>query len=193
MSLPPLEITQLLQAWFEGQAEALDRLMPLVYEELHRAASLRMAGEKTGATLQTTALVNEVYLRLVNFPAVNWQNRAHFFAACSKLMRRILVDFARNRNSQKRGGGESELTFEDGLFVAGEQSPDVLALDEALNNLAAMDARKSQVVEMRFFGGLSVAEIAGVLQVSEETVQRDWRLAKAWLFRALNFEKSDGY
>lgn len=192
MSLPPQEITQLLQAWFEGQAEALDRLMPLVYEELHRAASVRMAGEKTGATIQTTALVNEVYLRLVNFPAVDWKNRSHFFAVCSKLMRRILVDFARSRKSLKRGGGEAELAFEDGLFVAGEQSPDVLALDEALTNLAVMDVRKSQVVEMRFFGGLSVSEIAGVLQVSEETVQRDWRLARAWLFRALNSGESDG-
>jgi RNA polymerase sigma factor (TIGR02999 family) len=188
MSLPPQGITQLLQAWFEGHAEALDQLMPLVYEELHRAASRYMAGENAGATLQTTELVNEVYLRLVNFPSVNWQNRAHFFAVCSKLMRRILVDIARSRKSLKRGGGENELTFEDGLFVGAAQPPEVLALDEALNRLAAMDPRKCQVVEMRFFGGLSAAEVAEVLHVSEETVQRDWRLAKAWLFRTLQPE-----
>lgn len=192
MPMSSHEITRLLGAWSRGQKEALEELLPLVYAELHRAACHHMAEENSGHTLQTTALVNEVYLRLVDFPDVDWQNRAHFFAVCSKLMRRILVDFARARRSLKRGGGLSELNFDEGLYLCGEQSPDLLALDEAMNRLAGLDPRKSDVVEMRFFGGLSVEETAEVLKVSPETVKRDWRLAKVWLFRALTAENSDG-
>jgi RNA polymerase sigma factor (TIGR02999 family) len=186
------ELTQLLHAWCNGQGEALERLMPLVYEELHHAARRHMAGENSGHTLQTTALVNELYLRLVDFPEISWQDRAHFFAVCSKVMRRILVDFARSRSAQKRGGGEEDLPFDEKLFFAGRPSWDLLVLDEALNRLEAFDARKSQVVEMRFFGGLSVEETAEVLKVSPETVLRDWRLSRVWLFRALNPEARDG-
>ena len=185
------DITQLLQAWCQGQEEALERLMPLVYEELHRAAQRYMSSEDTSVTVQTTALVNEVYLRLVDFPKISWQNRAHFFAVCSKLMRRILVDLARTRRSLKRGGGVNELTFEDSSVLGANRSPDLEALDEAMNRLAVLDPRKSQVVEMRFFGGLSVEETAAVLKVSPETVLRDWRLAKVWLFRELTAESLD--
>jgi len=186
------EITQLLQAWCDGQDGALERLMPLVYEELHRAARRHMARENSGQTLQTTALVNELYLRLVDFPEITWQSRAHFFAVCSKVMRRILVDFARSRRAHKRGGGGEDLPFDEKLFFGAERSWDLLALDEAMNRLAALDARKSQVVEMRFFGGLSVEETAEVLKVSSETVLRDSRLSRVWLFRALSAEANDG-
>lgn len=186
------DVTRLLQAWCDGQAEALEQLMPLVYEELHRAARHYMGQENSAHTLQTTALVNEVYLRLVGFSEMSWQNRAHFFAVCAKLMRRILTDSARSRRSLKRGGGVPELPFDDALFLCEGRPSDLLALDEAMNRLAALDQRKSQVVELRFFGGLSVEETAEVLQVSQETVLRDWRLAKVWLFRALNVENRDG-
>jgi RNA polymerase sigma factor (TIGR02999 family) len=186
------ELTQLLQAWRDGQDGALRRLLPLVYEELHRAARQHMARENSGPTLQTTALVNELYLRLVDFPEISWQNRAHFFAVCSKVMRHILVDFARSRRSQKRGGGAEGLPFDERLFFGGGPSWDLLALDEAMNRLEALDPRKSQVVEMRFFGGLSVEETAEVLKVSPETVLRDWRLSKVWLFRLLSPEAGDG-
>jgi RNA polymerase sigma factor (TIGR02999 family) len=165
--------------------------MPKVYEELHRAAKRHMARENSGQTLQATALINEVYLRLVDFPEINWQNRAHFFAVCSRLMRRILVDSARSRRSKKRGGGAEELPFEEGRFPGREPSWDLLALDEAMNRLAALDPRKCQVVEMRFFGGMSVEETAAVLKVSPETVLRDWRLSRVWLFRALTSEVRD--
>src|ERR1700720_4032598 len=174
------QVTHLLRAWCAGQETALDELMPLVYEELHRAARRYMSLENSGNTLQTTALVNELYLRLVDFPEISWQGRAHFFAVCSKLMRRILVDFARSRRAQKRGGGAEDLPFDEKLFFGAAPSWDLLALDEAMNRLGAMDARKSQVVEMRFFGGLSVEETAGVLKVSPETVLRDWRLSRVW-------------
>ena len=186
------EVTQLLQAWCDGQAEALEQLMPLVYQELHHAARRHMGRENSGHTLQTTALVNEVYLRLVDFSKVTWQNRAHFFAVCSKLMRRILTDSARSRRSLKRGGGAPELPFDEAFFVHDGPPSDLLALDDALNHLAAFDHRKSQVVELRFFGGLSVEETAEVLKVSPETVLRDWRLAKVWLFRELNSESRNG-
>jgi RNA polymerase sigma-70 factor (ECF subfamily) len=182
------EVTQLLQAWCDGNAESLERLMPLVYQELHRVARRYMDRENSGHTLQTTALVNEVYLRLVDFPEVSWQNRAHFFAICSKLMRQILTDSARSRRSLKRGGGVPELPFEEAFFVHDGSPSDLLALDDAMNHLAVFDQRKSQVVEMRFFGGLSVDETAEVLKVSPETVLRDWRLAKVWLFRELTSE-----
>jgi RNA polymerase sigma-70 factor (ECF subfamily) len=186
------EVTQLLEAWCDGRAEALEQLMPLVYQELHRAARRYMGRENSGHTLQTTALVNEVYLRLVDFPRVNWQNRAHFFAVCSKLMRRILTDSARSRRSLKRGGNSPELPFDETLFLPEGAPSDVLALDDAMNQLAVFDQRKSQVVELRFFGGLTVEETAEVLKVSTETVQRDWRLAKVWLFRELNSESRNG-
>jgi RNA polymerase sigma-70 factor, ECF subfamily len=166
--------------------------MPLVYEELHRAARRYMSLENSGNTLQTTALINEVYLRLVDFPEITWQGRAHFFAVCAKLMRRILIDMARSRRAQKRGGGAEDIEFDETLFAPEEISSELLALDEAMKRLALVDERKSQVVELRFFGGLSVEESAEVLKVSRETVKRDWRLAKVWLFRELSTENHDG-
>lgn len=188
----PHELTQLLRAWSNGDERALEKLTPLVYEELRRAAHRYMASERADHTLQTTALVNEVYLRLVDAKNLDLQNRAHFFAVCSKLMRRILVDFARSRRSLKRGGGAPVLPFDETLGALGMPSSSLLSLDEALNRLAEFDARKSQVVELRFFGGLNVEETAEVLKVSSETVLRDWRLAKVWLFRELTAENSDG-
>ena len=164
---------------------ALQKLIPLVYEELHRIARRYMGRERKGHTLQTSALVNEAYLRLVDWKNVEWQNRAHFFAASAQLMRRILVDFARNRRYLKRGGGALQVSLAEAEGISLERGTDLLALDDALNSLAAMDQRKSQVVEMRFFGGLSVEETAEVLKVSVETVMRDWKLAKVWLLREL--------
>ncbi len=182
------EITQLLQAWGNGNEQALEKLTPLVYGELHQVAQRYMAREAPGHTLQTTALVNEVYLRLVDVREVSWQNRAHFFAVCAKLMRRILTDFARSRRYIKHGGEVRHVSFDEPLVVSDEPRADLLALDEALNTLAAVDQRKSQVVELRFFGGLTVEETAEVLKVSPETVLRDWRLAKDWLLRELSGE-----
>lgn len=178
------EVTQLLRAWSDGQQEALQRLMPLVYEELHRLARHYMSRERSGHILQTTALVNEAFLRLVDARKVNWQNRAHFFAISASLMRRILVDFARTYQSQKRGAGVRPACLDDGFDVAQERL-DLTVLDDALKALAALDPRKSRVVELRFFGGLSMEEAAEVLQVSPETVKRDWKLAKAWLLREM--------
>jgi RNA polymerase sigma factor (TIGR02999 family) len=186
------EVTNLLKAWCAGEGAALDRLMPLVYEELHHAARHHMSLENSGNTLQTTALINEVYLRLMDFPNVTWQNRAHFFAVCAKLMRRLLIDLARSRRAQKRGGGAPEAAFDEAFFVPNQPASDILALDEAMNRLAEIDQRKCRVVEMRFFGGLSVEESAEVLNVSTETVKRDWRLAKVWLLRELTSEHRDG-
>ncbi len=186
------EITQLLQAWGDGDEQALEKLTPLVYEQLHQAAHRYMAREAPGHTLQTSALVNEVYLRLVNVREVSWQNRAHFFAVCAKLMRRILTDFARSRRYQKRGGEVRYVSFGETLVVSDEPRADVLALDEALITLAAVDQRKSQVVELRFFRGLTVEETAKVLRVSPETILRDWRMAKDWLLRELSGEPSHG-
>jgi RNA polymerase sigma factor (TIGR02999 family) len=186
------DITHLLLAWGGGDECALEQLMPLVYDELRQAARRYMAHQRPDHTLQTTALVNEVYLRLVNCHEVNWQDRAHFFAVCAKLMRRILVDFARSRHSQKRGGKERPVLLEEALVVSRESSADLPALDDALKALAAVDPRKSQVVELRFFGGLSAKETAEVLRVSEETVQRDWKLARLWLLHELSGEKKDG-
>ncbi len=186
------QVTHLLHAWCAGRESALDRLMPLVYEELHRSARRYMSLENSGNTLQTTALINEVYLRLVDFPEVTWQNRAHFFAVCAKLMRRILIDLARSRRAQKRGGGTPEIEFDESVFAPQEASSDLLALDEAMLRLAALDERKSRVVELRFFGGLSVEESAEVLKVSPETVKRDWKLAKVWLLRELTVENCHG-
>ena len=184
------EITQLLQAWGNGDQWALEKLTPLVYEELHKAAQRYMAREGTGHTLQTTALVNEVYLRLVDVREVTWQNRAHFFAVCARLMRRILTDFARSRRYLKRGGDAQHVSLDEALVVSEEPRADVLALDDALNSLSAFDERKGKVVELRFFGGLTVEETAEVLNVSPDTVLRDWRLAKDWLVRELSAERT---
>ena len=179
------EITALLEAWGDGDKSALDRLMPLVYDELRRLAHRYMSHERPGHTLQTTALVNEAYMRLVNWKDVRWENRAHFFAASAQMMRRILVDFARNRQYLKRGAGAIQVSLGEAAAFTECPSADLVALDEALTQLAEMDPRKGQVVEMRFFGGLSVKEVAEVLKVSDETVMRDWRLAKVWLLREL--------
>lgn len=186
MTLPSNhEVTHLLKAWSAGDKEAIDRLMPLVYEQLRRQARHYMAGERAGHPLQATALVNEVYLRLVDCNLVNWQDRAHFFAISAKLMRRILVDIARQRGYQKRGGGVIHLSLEEAPSICNQPDPAILELDDALSALSAVDERKSRTVELRFFGGLSVEETAEVLKVSTETVGRDWRLAKVWLLREM--------
>jgi RNA polymerase sigma factor (TIGR02999 family) len=184
------EVTRLLQAWGLGDDSALERLMPLVYNELHRLAHRYMAGEQPGQTLQTTALVHEVYLRLVDANDIDWQNRAHFYGLCARLMRRILVDFARSRNYQKRGGQSPHIELEEAATVSAVVGSELLAVEEALKQLAAVDSRKSEVVELRFFGGLTVEETATALRVSPETVMRDWKLAKAWLLRELSHEAS---
>jgi len=188
----PPDVTQLLQAWSDGDAGALDRLMPLVYEELHRLAKRYMAREQPGQTLQVTALVNEAYLRLTDWKNVHWQNRAHFFAVSAQLMRRILVDFARSRHYDKRGGGTPALSLEEAAVVSQEKDADLVALDDALNALDAIDSRQSQVVELRFFGGLSVEETAEVLNISPRTVMREWRFAQAWLYREINRSSDRG-
>ena len=185
------EVTQLLKAWGRGDEGALGQLIPLVQQELHRLAHRYMSREKPDHTLQTTALVNEVYLRLVDIKQVSWQDRAHFFAIMARMMRRVLTDFARSRNYQKRGGAALYVSFDEALAVSEEKDAEIVAVDEALSALAAVDARKGQVVELRFFGGLSVEETAEVLKVSPETVKRDWRFAKSWLHRALSGEKGD--
>ena len=178
------DVTQLLRAWSDGHQEALEKLMPLVYDELRRLARHYMRRERPGHILQTSALVNEAYLRLVDASQVNWQSRAHFFAISSELMRRILVDFARAQQSQKRGAGVPAVSLDEELDMS-EQRLDLAALDDALKALAVLDPRKSRMVELRFFGGLSIEETAEVLKVSPETVKRDWKLAKVWLLREL--------
>lgn len=183
------DVTRLLRAWSEGNEEALDRLAPLVYRELHRIAGRMMSGERLNHTLQTTALVNEAYLRLVDAQQVNWQDRAHFFALSARVMRRILVDYARSRKSQKRGAGQFCIELEEGLTAGSSPEANLLELDDALNRLAALDQRKSQVVELRFFGGLNLEETAEALKVSAKTVQRDWDLARAWLYREMSGDK----
>lgn len=179
------DVTGLLVSWRRGDQDALHRLIPLVHKELHRIAKRCMAGEKAGHSLQATALVNEAYLRMVGVQNVDWQNRAHFLAVCARLMRRILVDAARTRGAQKRGGADARVTFDEGLEVVSEPAFDLIALDDALEVLAKIDERKCRVIELRFFGGLSVEEAAAALDVSADTVMRDWRLAKAWLLREL--------
>jgi RNA polymerase sigma factor (TIGR02999 family) len=181
----PAEITRLLIDWRGGDQAALDQLIPLVHEELRRLARRHMAHERVGHTLQATALVNEAFVRLIDVRQVKWQDRAHFFAMSSRLMRRILVDFARSKGYQKRGGGAQKVSFDEALLVVREPGQDLVALDDALTALSAFDGRKAQVVEMRFFGGLSVEETAEALNVSVDTVMRDWKLAKAWLLREL--------
>jgi RNA polymerase sigma factor (TIGR02999 family) len=181
----PEDVTELLLAWRDGDEDALSRLAPLVYEELHRLAAAYLRREKSGHTLQTSALVNEAYIKLVDSSRVRWQNRAHFFAVAAQLMRRILVDFARKRQRSKRGGGWQEITLDEKLGVTARLDSDLVALDDALRELAKFDPRKAQVIELRFFGGLSVEETSEALQVSTDTVGRDWRAAKAWLSREL--------
>jgi len=180
------EITRLLQAWGDGDKRALEALIPLVYDGLHRTAHRYMAREAPDNTLQTTALVNELYLRLVGARAVTWQNRAHFFAVCATAMRRILTDLARSRRTLKRGGDAAHLPLNDAFLIWNAPRADVVDLDDALKRLAALDERKARVVELRFFAGLSVNETAEVLHVSPETVIRDWRVAKDWLFCELS-------
>ena len=179
------DVTQLLRAWSEGDQQALEKLTPLVYRELYRRAHWQMAQEHSGHTLQTTALVNEIYVRLIDLRGVSWRDRAHFFALSSRLIRRVLVDAARSKGSLKRGANSPHIVLDEGLLVSDEPRADLVALDDALTALAAIDQRKSQVVELRFFGGLGVEEAAEVLKVSPETVKRDWKLAKAWLRREL--------
>ena len=181
----PRTATGLLLKWGQGDETALDRLIPLVQRELHQIARRCMAGERAGHSLQATALVNEAYLRLINAKDVAWHDRAHFLAVAARVMRRILVDHARARQYQKRGGDAARVTLDEALVVASEPDQDFVALDEALTALAAVDARKSQVVEMRFFGGLTIEETAEALQVSRDTVKRDWKMAKLWLLREL--------
>ncbi|MCI0390109.1 MAG: sigma-70 family RNA polymerase sigma factor [Acidobacteria bacterium] len=180
------EVTMLLRAWSEGDQGALDRLVPLVYGELRRLARSHMRREREGHTLQATALINEAYLRLIDARQAPWENRTHFFAVASRLMRQILVDFARARGYQKRGGGALQVSLDDALMIGQPRDEDLVALDEALSALAEFDERKSRVVELRFFGGLTEAETAAALQVSPETVRRDWRLAKSWLLHKLS-------
>ena len=184
------KVTQLLVAWGRGDDVARDELIPLVYDELHRLAHRYMRKERPGVTMQTSALVNEAYLRLVDQKFVQWQNRAHFFAIAAQMMRRILVDYARSRGNQKRGGDVLRITLDEAAAVSTSRAAEVVALDEALIELASLDARKSQLVELRFFAGLSIKEAAEVLRVSEATVMRDWTLAKAWLRREMTGDES---
>jgi RNA polymerase sigma factor (TIGR02999 family) len=188
---PPPHVTELLLAWGQGDQTALEQLMPLVHGELRRLARRHMGHERVGHTLQATALVNEAYLRLIDIRQVQWQNRAHFFAMSARLMRRILVDFARSRQYLKHGGGAQKVSLDDALVITPERGHELVDLDDALEALAEVDARKAQVVEMRFFGGLSVQETAEALHVSPETVMRDWKLAKVWLLRELKGKRRD--
>jgi RNA polymerase sigma-70 factor, ECF subfamily len=185
MTLSPREITTLLALWNEGDRTALERLVPLVYQELHRIAGMYMRGERAGHSLQTTALVHEAYLRLQNTDGVRWQNRAHFYAVAARAMRHILIDFARAQRQQKRNGGR-QVDLDEALTVAAERSEDFIAVDDALTTLARLDHRQSQIVELRFFGGLTEQAIAEVLQVSPRTVSNQWRLARSWLLRELS-------
>jgi len=179
------ELTKLLQDWSQGNERALDQLAPQVYKELHRLARRYMAGERPNHPLQTSALINEAFVRLIEWKNVHWQNRAHFFAMSAQLMRRFLVDIARARRQPKRGGGLSETSLNEAFIFKSERSRDLVLLDEALTRLAAIDPRKSQIIELRFFGGLSVEETAFVLRLSDRTVRREWNSARAWLFHEL--------
>ncbi len=184
-SCSPHEITQLLAEWSDGNQSAVDKLYPLVYDELHKMAQRYMNRERQGHTLQTTALINEAYVRLVDQKHVHWQNRAHFFAISAQIMRRILIDHARRHDYAKRGGGAQKISLDEVAIVAVERASGLLLLDEALNRLGEIDPRRSQVVELRYFGGLNNEEIAGVLKISENTVTRDWNMARAWLYQEL--------
>jgi RNA polymerase sigma factor (TIGR02999 family) len=185
------EVTQLLVAWGKGDQQALEDLMPVVYRELRRLAHGRLGRERPGHTLQTTALVHEAYLRLVDQQEASWKNRTQFFAVAAQMMRRILVDYARARQHGKRGGGVQQVELDEAMVVSSDRAAEVVALDEVLMSLAELDSRKSQVVELRFFGGMSIEETAEVLGVSPGTVMRDWTLAKAWLQREMNHRVQD--
>ena len=185
-SSPPHEITQLLAEWSEGNQAALDQLYPLVYNELRRLAHGYLRRERKGHTLQTTALINEAYLRLVDQKHVHWANRSHFFGISAQIMRRILIDHARRYDYAKRGGGAQRISLDEAAIVAKQRGQTLLLLDEALKSLAKIDPRRSQVVELRYFGGLNNEEIAGVLKISENTVTRDWIMARAWLYQELS-------
>jgi RNA polymerase sigma-70 factor (ECF subfamily) len=187
-ALSSKELTQLLLHWGKGDKAALDKLMPFVYGELHRLAHHYMQGERPGHTLQTTALINEAYLRLIDYRKMQWQDRAHFFAVAAQVMRRILVDSARSCHEAKRGGGVQKLSLDEAVAVSQEKSAEVIAVDDALKDLSALDPRKSQIVELRYFGGLNIEETAEVLKISPTTVQREWRSAKAFLHHAVTGE-----
>lgn len=191
MGAPPDDVTELLRAWGQGDDAALDLLMPLVEAELRRLARAYMARERQNHTLQTTALVNEAYIRLVDASRLAWQDRAHFIAIAARLMRRVLVDHARSKSFHKRGAGVLHVALDEAQAAAPEADFNLLALDRALEKLTEVDARKARVIELRFFGGLSVDEAAEVLQVSPDTVKRDWRLAKLWLLRELQGSEAD--
>ena len=182
MTASPDDITQLLVDWGNGNKLALDGLMPLVYDELHRIASRYLRRERQGHTLQTTALINEAYLRIVDQKRVNWQSRAHFFGIAAQMMRRILVDHARSHLYAKRGGGAQKLTLDEAIATPQERDFDLVALDDALTTLAQIDPQQSRIIELRFFGGLTIEETAEVIGISPATVKRDWNMAKAWLF-----------
>ncbi len=179
------QITRLLAGWGQGDAAALDELTPLVYDELHRIAHRYMRRERPGHTLQTSALINEAYIRLIDQREAHWQNRAHFFAIASKLMRRILVDQARRKGYAKRGGNPQQVSLDEGMAAPRSRDTDLVALDDALKGLETVDERKCRIVDMRFFGGLSLDEIAGALEISVPTVEREWRAARAWLHKAM--------
>ena len=194
MSTPPpsqQEVTLLLGEWSGGGQDALEKLIPLIQPELHRLAHHYMSRERPGQTLQTTALLNEAYLRLVDNPRRDWQNRTHFVAAASQLMRRIMVDRARERRALKRGGDAMKVSLDEAVIVSEERAEELLALDEALEKLAAQDPRKGQIVELRYFGGLTTEETADFLKISHRTVRREWRMAKVWLYCALSGEEPD--
>ncbi|HLA09196.1 MAG TPA: sigma-70 family RNA polymerase sigma factor [Pyrinomonadaceae bacterium] len=185
------EVTELLLAWRDGNEAALEKLLPLVYDELHRLAARYMRRESPGHTLQTSALVNEAFIRLIDQQQVHWQNRAHFFGIAAQLMRRILLDHARGQARAKRGGGLHRVSFDEGAIVSEQCAAELIALDDALNALAAFDSRKRRIVELRFFGGLSNEEVAEVMGMSLRTVEREWRKAKAWLHHAISEGETD--
>jgi RNA polymerase sigma factor (TIGR02999 family) len=186
MSIPQQDVTQLLHNWQSGDAEAMNQLMPLVYDELRKIAAAYLHREGAAHTLQTVELVNEAYLRLIDQSRVNWQSRSHFYGIAAQMMRRILVDHAREKQAAKRGSGEANLTLDDALQVSARKDLDILALDDALKTLSQFDARQSQIVELRYFGGLELTEVATVLGIGLSTVKRDWNLAKAWLYNQLS-------
>jgi len=186
MTPSPQEITQLLHAWSDGDQTALDQLLPLVYDELHRMAQRYVGRERPDHTLQTTALIHEAYLRLVGQPEKHWENRAHFFAVAAQAMRHVLVDYARTRQAARHGGEVQAVSLEEAAVVSAERAAELVALDEALKELEAIDPRKCRVVELKYFGGLNIDETAEVLKVSTATIDRDWSLAKSWLHRALS-------
>ncbi|HUK92110.1 MAG TPA: sigma-70 family RNA polymerase sigma factor [Blastocatellia bacterium] len=186
MAASPKEVTKLLLDWNNGDQTAIDKLFPLVYQELRRLAAHYMQGEHPGHTLQSTALVNEAYIRLADYNRMRWQDRAHFFAVAAQVMRHILIDHARAHKYAKRGGGAVRISLEDAAILSAEHAPDLVALDDALKSLEAVDRRKCQIVEMRFFGGLSIDETAEVMKLSSMTIQREWRWAKAFLHKEIS-------